>query len=77
MPDYLDTIPRRHLRYRLFCLWPALWARRSLELVQRDGDYPGVDRRVRLGRGALWGSALGSLLVAHRHASVRRLLAGA
>ena len=26
VPDYLDLIPSRHVRYRLFCLWPALWA---------------------------------------------------
>ncbi len=75
--DYLDTVPRRHLRYRLFCLWPALWARASLRLVHEQPAFPCVDRRVRLTRGALWSSAARSLLVVHRHGGVRRLLANA
>ncbi len=74
--DYLDTIPRRELRYRLFCLWPALWARASLRLVHAQSGFPCVERRVRLTRGALWGTATRSLLVVHSHRGVRRLLAG-
>ncbi len=72
--DYLDTIPTRHVRYRLFCLWPALWARASLGLVERDPHYPCVGARARLGRGRLWLTAARSLLVAHDHRGVRRLI---
>ncbi len=75
--DYLETVPRRHLRYRLFCLWPALWARASLRLVHRDPAYPAVTARARLSRGALWGSAARSLAFVHSHRGVRRLLASA
>jgi farnesyl-diphosphate farnesyltransferase len=73
--DYLETVPRGHLRYRLFCLWPALWARASLRLVHRDHAFPCVRDRARLTRGALWGSAARSLAVIHSHRGVRRLLA--
>src|SRR5207244_2128037 len=32
VPRYLELVPPRHLRYRLFCLWPARWAHASLEV---------------------------------------------
>ncbi len=73
--DYMDTVPARHVRYRLFCLWPALWARASLRLVERDPGWPAAERRAKLTRGALWGIAARSLLVAHDRAGVRRMLA--
>ena len=72
--DYLDTVPRRFLRYRLFCLWPAMWARASLRLVHRDPAFPCVRDRARLTRGALWGSAAWSLALVHSHRGARRLL---
>ena len=37
VPDYLDLIPARHVRYRLFCLWPAVWAVRSIGHARRAG----------------------------------------
>lgn len=73
--DYLDTIPRRHLRYRLFCLWPALWARASLRLVHGAPEFPAAAKRPKLTRGQLWGSAARSLLVVNSHRDVRRMLA--
>jgi len=76
VPDYLETIPPRHVRYRLFCLWPALWARASLRIAHRDPEFPWSARRPRITRGELWSAAARSLLVAHSHRGVRRLLAG-
>jgi farnesyl-diphosphate farnesyltransferase len=76
VPDYLDALPRGHLRYRLFCLWPALWARASLRLVERDAAFPFGPRRPRLTRAQLWGAAVRSLFVAHDPRGVRRMLAG-
>jgi len=73
--DYLDTIPARHVRYRLFCLLPALWARASLRLVRADPRFPAGGRRPKLSRQALWTTAARSLLVARSHRGVRRLLA--
>jgi len=73
--DYLDTIPSRHLRYRLFCLLPALWARASLRRVKADPRYPAGSRRAKLTRFAIWSGAARSLLVAHSRRGVRRLLA--
>jgi hypothetical protein len=63
------------VRYRLFCLWPALWARASLRLAQREPAFPALAHRVKLTRGALWGTAARSLLVAHSHRGVRGLFA--
>ena len=75
VPEYMDTLPRHHVRYRLFCLWPAMWARASLRLAEREPAFPALAHRVKLTRGALWRSAIGSLLVAHSHRGARSLLA--
>lgn len=73
--DYLDLIPAAHVRYRLFVLWPALWARASLRVALADPRFPAGGSRPRLSRQSLWTSAVGSLLVASSHRGVRRLLA--
>jgi farnesyl-diphosphate farnesyltransferase len=62
VPDYLDLIPARYLRYRLFCLWPALWASDSLDHARRDPEFPWGPRRPRLPRTELWGAAGASLI---------------
>ena len=77
VPDYLDAIPARHVRYRLFCLWPALWARASLRCARRDPTFPWGPRRPRIPRYELWRKALGSLVLAHQPGSLRRLYAAA
>ena len=77
MPDYLDLFPVRMARYRLFCLWPALWALGSLRHAHHDPEFPWGLRRPRLPRAELWRVALTSLLVAHHGATLRRLYAAA
>lgn len=72
--DYLDTIGRRHVRYRLFCLWPALWARASIRVAQADPRFPLLGR-PRLTRAQIWTIAARSLLVLHSRAGTRRMLA--
>ncbi len=72
--DYLDLVPRAHVRYRLFVLWPALWARASLRTALADPRFPSGGARPRLTRAALWSSAARSLTVAASHTGVRRLL---
>jgi farnesyl-diphosphate farnesyltransferase len=74
VPEYLDTIPIRHVRYRLFCLWPALWALASLRHARRHAASPPAARRPRLPRAALWWIAARSALVAHHRDAVRRLV---
>jgi farnesyl-diphosphate farnesyltransferase len=73
VPDYLALVPARHVRYRLFCLWPALWARASLRHARRDPEFPWGRERPRLPKTELWGVALRSLLEAHGDRSLRRL----
>lgn len=73
--DYMDTIPRRHLRYRLFCLWPALWARASLRLVHGAPEFPAAATRPKLSRRQLWNRAACSLPVVFSHRGVRAILA--
>jgi phytoene/squalene synthetase len=75
VPDYLDTVPAEQSRYRLFCLWPALWAIESLRHARRDPRWPVPPRRARLPRATLWRVALGSVLVAHDEEWVREKLA--
>jgi farnesyl-diphosphate farnesyltransferase len=72
VPDYVDLLPPRRVRYRLFCLWPALWAGRSLDHARRDPEFPWGERRPRLPKGELWRTAAGSALIAIRHGSLRR-----
>ena len=75
VPDYLDLVPPRALRYRLFVLMPALWALASLEHARTDPEFP-RGRRPRLPRGRLWREAAGALF-GHRGAALRRLRAAA
>lgn len=75
VPDYLDLIPTGQVRYRLFCLWPALWALGSLGHARKDPEFPWGPRRPRLPRAALWGSALRSLVWARDGRALRRLYA--
>lgn len=74
VPDYLDAIPRRALRYRLFCLWPALWARASLDRAWRDAAFPGGGVRPKLSRAQLWAIAFGSIPMAGSNDWARRRL---
>jgi farnesyl-diphosphate farnesyltransferase len=75
VPDYLDLIPARRVRYRLFCLWPALWALASLRHAGRDPEFPWGPRRPRLPRAEVWGAAFSSTLAVHHRATLRRLYA--
>jgi farnesyl-diphosphate farnesyltransferase len=71
VPDYLGLIPARRVRYRLFCLWPALWALASLRHARRDPDFPWGPRRPRLPRAEIWRAALGSTLAGHHATTLR------
>jgi hypothetical protein len=75
VPDYIDLLPVRHMRYRLFCLWPALWAQASLRHARRDPEFPWGPRRPKLPREEIVRSALRSLLAAHHAVTLRRLYA--
>jgi farnesyl-diphosphate farnesyltransferase len=71
VPEYLDAVPLRSVRYRLFCLWPSLWAAASLRHARRDPGFPWAAERPRLPRSRLWSIALGTLLTAHHPRSLR------
>jgi farnesyl-diphosphate farnesyltransferase len=75
VPDYVDLVSPRALRYRLFVLMPALWALASLEHARRDPEFP-RGRRPRLPRAALWHETVRGLL-GHRGAALARLRAAA
>jgi farnesyl-diphosphate farnesyltransferase len=75
VPDYIDLIPVRWTRYRLFCLWPALWALGSLRHARRDPEFPWGPRRPRLPRAQIWSSALSGLLAVHDGRALRQLYA--
>ncbi len=75
VPDYLDLIPVRRVRYRLFCLWPALWALGSLRHARRDPEFPWGPRRPKLPRAEVWSAAFGSTLLVHHAATLRGLYA--
>jgi farnesyl-diphosphate farnesyltransferase len=75
VPDYVELIPASQARYRLFCLWPALWALGSLRHARRDPRFPAGPRRPRLPRLDLWRAAIGSALFAHHRGMMRRLYA--
>jgi len=77
VPDYVDAVPVRHLRYRLFCLWPALWALGSLRHARLDPQFPWGPRRPKLPRAELWRTSLASLFTAGHGAQLRRQCAAA
>ncbi len=62
VPDYVTLFPARFARYRLFCVWPSLWALGSLRATRSEPGFPWGPRRPRLPRHALWGLAFQALL---------------
>ena len=76
VPDYLDTIPTREHRYRLFCLLPALWARASLRVAFARPDFHFAPHRPRLSRGQVLGDGMRGLLVHAHHGATRQALGG-
>ena len=74
VPDYLDTIPTREHRYRLFCLLPALWARASLRLAMSEPDFHSQVRRPRLSRASVMSEALVGLVAHGSHGATRQAL---
>ena len=75
VPEYLERIPGHHLRYRWFCLWPALWAVRSLAHARRDREFPWGPRRPKLPRQEVYRTTLLSLVSAGRVPDLARELA--
>ena len=74
VPDYLDTIPTREHRYRLFCLLPALWARASLKLAMSEPEFHSQVRRPRLSRASVMSEALVGLVAHGSHGATRQAL---
>ena len=74
VPEYLDTIPTREHRYRLFCLLPALWARASLRVAFARGDFQSAPHRPRLSRATVLSEGLRGLLVHANHGATRQAL---
>jgi hypothetical protein len=71
VPDYLDLIPARHVRYRLFCLWPAIWAVRSAAPCAARPSIPVGPAAAELPRQVVYGTTLRSLLTAGRGPDLR------
>jgi phytoene/squalene synthetase len=74
VPDYLETVPTREHRYRLFCLLPALWARASLRLAMSEPAFHAKARRPRLSRASVMGEAVLGLVAHGSHAATRQAL---
>lgn len=66
VPEYMALIPLSSPRFRLFCLWPAVWAASSLTHARRDPEFPWGARRPRLPRGELWRRAVASMFLPPR-----------
>jgi farnesyl-diphosphate farnesyltransferase len=73
VPEYVDLIPVRRVRYRLFCLWPALWALGSLRHARRDPEFPWGPHRPKLPRSEVWTAAIGSVFAVFHPATMRRM----
>ena len=74
VPDYLETVPVREHRYRLFCLLPALWARASLRQALVREDFHWAPVRPRIGRKRIVLEGLRGLLAHGSHAATRSAL---
>jgi farnesyl-diphosphate farnesyltransferase len=75
VPEYLDLIPPFHWRYRMFCLWPALWAAASLRLAHSDAAFPLGERRPKLPRTEVRSIAWRAMVGGHTGRGVRKLFA--
>jgi len=75
VPEYVATIPARFVRYRQFCLWPALWAEASLDVARATPGFPLGPQRPKLPRRRLARLALASLVRGHTARDVGRLFA--
>ena len=75
VPEYLERIPSRHWRYRMFCMWPALWALASLNEAHRDTAFPYGETRPRLARADVKRIATRAMIGGHTRFGVRRLFA--
>jgi len=64
------------VRYRMFCLWPALWAAASLRHAQRDPTFPTGPTRPKLPREELWRIARAAMVRGHARAGVEALFRG-
>jgi farnesyl-diphosphate farnesyltransferase len=73
VPDYVALFPGGRVRYRLFCVWPALWAAGSLRAARGDPEFPWGVRRPRITKRALWGLALAALLRVRSDRAIRAL----
>lgn len=71
VPDYVGLLPRRAVRYRLFVLWPSLWAARSLDHAGRDPSFPWGATRPKLPRAEIWSTALSALWSGNAAARLR------
>ena len=76
VPEYLERIPSRHWRYRMFCLWPALWALASLRAARSDPAFPYGETRPRITRSDVKLIATHAMIGGHTRSGVRRLFAG-
>lgn len=74
VPDYLETIPTREHRYRLFCLLPALWARASLRQALSRADFHCAPVRPRIGRKRILIETVRGVLAHAHHGATRHVL---
>jgi farnesyl-diphosphate farnesyltransferase len=75
VPEYLEHVPARQWRYRMFVLWPALWAAASLRHAFADPDFPMGETRPRLPRGEVHAIARRAMVLGHTKGGVRKLFA--
>jgi len=73
VPDYLVLYPASSVRYRMFVLWPALWALASIRHARTDPDFPFGPHRPRLPRGEVRRIAVAASFAGHTRGGVRHL----
>ena len=69
---YTNTLPFGQFRVRLACAWPVLIGLRTSEKL-RSAGVMGLQRRVKVPRGAVWGILFRSLLACPFPAAWRKL----
>ena len=77
VPEYLVLYPASSVRYRMFVLWPALWALASIRHAQTDPSFPFTEHRPRLPRGEVRRIAVAASVAGHTRGGVRHLFESA
>ncbi len=74
--QYIMAIPRHQFRLRLACLWPHLFAIKTLQLIYNDDSLLDPEAKVKISRQAVYATMVKSTLLAFSNAGLTHYYQG-